>query len=228
VEKIVVRGWIEEFGIIPAVRVRSSEDAMFAAQSLSRAGISIVEIPCTWPESSKIISDLARSNPDMVVGAGSVWDKEAAQRALKAGASFLTSESFDREVAEIAMQMDCVYIPGAMSFSEVNAAWAVSSHFIKVVPCSHIGGPSYIKELRTAFPDIPLIAAGGVTQQTAQQYILAGAVALGIGEAIVPRQAVQRRNADWIGELARRFIEIVKSARNEIAAQRVQTVIARR
>ena len=227
-EKIVVRGWIEEFGIIPALRVRSSEDALFAAKALARSGISIVEIPYTAPDATKIISDLARSNPDLVVGAGSVWDKEAAQRSLKAGAGFLTSESFDREVAEIAAQMDTVYIPGAMSFSEVNAAWAVCSHFIKVVPCSHIGGPVYIRELRTAFPDIPLIAAGGVTQQTAQQFILAGAIALGVGEALVPREALRRRNADWIAELARRFIDIVKNARIEIATQKVRAAISHR
>jgi 2-dehydro-3-deoxyphosphogluconate aldolase / (4S)-4-hydroxy-2-oxoglutarate aldolase len=228
VEKIVVRAWIEEFGIIPVLRVPSSEDALFAAKALSRSGIRIVEIPWSARDAIKTISNLARENPDMVVGAGSVWDKHAAQESLKAGASFLTSESFDPEVAEIAAQMDAVYIPGAMSFSEVNAAWAVCSHFIKVVPCSHIGGPSYIRELRAAFPDIPLIAAGGVTQQTAQQFILAGTVAVGIGEAIVPREAVRRRNADWIAELARRFIDVVKNARIEIEAQKVQATISRR
>jgi 2-dehydro-3-deoxyphosphogluconate aldolase/(4S)-4-hydroxy-2-oxoglutarate aldolase len=228
VEKIAVRGWIEEFGLIPAVRVNSSEDALFAAKALSRSGIPILEIPCSAPNAVKIISDLARSNDETIVGAGGVWDKEAAQQALKAGASFLTSESFDREVAEIAREMDTIYIPGAMSFSEVNAAWAVCSHFIKVVPCSHIGGPAYIREIRGVYPDIPLIAAGGVTQQTAQQFILAGAAALGIGEAMVPREALRRRNADWIAELARRFIEIVKSARIEIESQKVRAVIARR
>jgi 2-dehydro-3-deoxyphosphogluconate aldolase / (4S)-4-hydroxy-2-oxoglutarate aldolase len=227
-EKIVVRGWIEEFGLIPAVRVHSSEDALFAAQALARSGIRILEIPSSTANGAKIIADLARGDSEIIVGAGSVWDKETAQRCLKAGASFLTSESFDREVAEIAREMDTIYIPGAMSFSEVNAAWAVCSHFIKVVPCSHIGGPVYIRELRSAFPDVPLIAAGGVTQQTAQQFIVAGAATLGIGEAIVPKEALRRRNADWIGELARRFIAIVKSARIEIETQKVRTVIARR
>jgi 2-dehydro-3-deoxyphosphogluconate aldolase/(4S)-4-hydroxy-2-oxoglutarate aldolase len=157
-----------------------------------------------------------------------VWDKEAAERSVAAGASFLTSETFDREVADFAIHENLIYIPGAMTFSEVNAAWAVCSHFIKVVPCSHIGGPPYIKELKAAFPGIPLIAAGGVTQQTAQSFIQAGAVALGIGEALVPREALRRRNADWIGELARRFTEIVRSARDEVAAQRVQSTISRR
>lgn len=227
-EKIVVRGWIEELGIIPALRVGSAEDVQFAAKALARAGIPIAEVPSTVAGAARIISDLTRSDPEMVVGAGSVWDRETAERFLAAGASFLTSETFDREIAELAIRHDCIYIPGAMSFSEVNAAWAVCSHFIKVVPCSHIGGPGYIRELKAAFPDIPLIAAGGVTQQTAQSFILAGAVAVGVGGALVPREAVRRQNADWIGELARRFIEIVRSARDEIAAQRVQSTISRR
>jgi 2-dehydro-3-deoxyphosphogluconate aldolase / (4S)-4-hydroxy-2-oxoglutarate aldolase len=225
-EKVVVRGWIEELGIIPALRVHSAEEASFATKALSRAGISIIEIPATVPGVTKIISDLARTGSETVVGAGSIWDKETAQVCLRAGASFLTSETFDREVAELAAHMDCIYIPGTMSFSEINAAWSVCPHFIKVVPCSHIGGPNYIRELRAAFPSIPLIPAGGVTQQTAHDFIHAGAVALGIGEALVPREAIRRRNADWIAELARRFIEIVKSAREEIVARQVQSSIS--
>ena len=215
VEKAIVRGWIEELGIIPALRVRSAEEALFAAKALSNGGIPIVEIPATVPDATQIISTLARSGNAMVIGAGSVWDLATAKRCLDAGASFLTSETFDREVAEFAGDQDSIFIPGAMSFSEVKAAWEFCPHFIKLVPCSHIGGPAYIRELRTAFPDIPFIAAGGVTQVTAQQFILAGSVALGIGVALVPGEAIRRRNADWIAELARRFIDIVKSARDE-------------
>ena len=214
-EKAIVRGWVEELGIIPALRVRSAEEALFAARALSGAGIPMVEIPATVPDATQIISTLARSSPAIVIGAGSVWDLATARRCLDAGASFLTSETYDREVAELAANQNSIFIPGAMSFSEVKAAWEFCPHFIKVVPCSHIGGPAYIRELRAAFPDIPFIAAGGVTQVTAQHFILAGAVGLGIGVALIPAEAIRRRNADWIGELARRFIDIVKSARDE-------------
>jgi 2-dehydro-3-deoxyphosphogluconate aldolase/(4S)-4-hydroxy-2-oxoglutarate aldolase len=228
VEKVIVRGWIEELGIIPAVRVTSAEDALFVAQALYRSGIPIAEIPWTVPDAPRVTSTLVKMFPDMVVGAGSVLNKEMARECLDAGASFLTSEWVDLEVAKFAVQENCVAIPGAMSFSETNSAWDVSAHYVKIFPCAHVGGPNYIRSLNAAFPDIPLIAAGGVTQQTASSYIQAGAVALGIGDALIPREAVQRRNEGWIRELSRRFIEIVKTARNERAAQQVQYVIAHR
>jgi 2-dehydro-3-deoxyphosphogluconate aldolase / (4S)-4-hydroxy-2-oxoglutarate aldolase len=228
VEKVIVRGWIEELGIIPALRVESAEDALFAAKTLYQSGIPLVEIPWTVPNAPQVISDLVKIFPDMVVGAGSILNKEAARRCLDAGASFLTSEWLDLEVAKFAVEENCVAIPGAMSFSETNSAWDVASDYIKIFPCSHVGGPKYIRDLKEAFPDVPVIAAGGVTQQTASSYIQAGAVALGIGEALVPAEAVQRRNTRWIAELARRFIEIVKTARNEMAAHQVQFSIAHR
>ncbi len=227
-EKVIVRGWIEELGVIPAVRVSSASDALFVADALFRGGISIVEIPWTVRDAPQVISDLVRTVPDMVVGAGSLPNQESARRCFAAGASFLTSEWLDLEVARFAVQENCIAIPGAMSFSEVSSAWDVSSHCIKIFTCARIGGPNYIRDLKAAFPDVPLIAAGGVTQQTASQYILAGAIALGIGEALIPREAVETRNANWIGELARRFVEIVKNARKEKAAQQVQVSIASR
>jgi 2-dehydro-3-deoxyphosphogluconate aldolase/(4S)-4-hydroxy-2-oxoglutarate aldolase len=76
-----------------------------------------------------------------------------------------------------------------------------------------VGGESYIRALKVMFPNVPLIAAGGVNQQTASSFILAGAVALGIGAALVPREAVRMRQADRIAELARRFTGFVRSAR---------------
>ena len=211
-----VRRRIEEVGIIPAVRVSSSEDALFAAEAVSRGGIAIVEVTLTVPEAHKVISHLVQNAPDVIVGAGGVNDVETARSCLDAGASFLTSDGLDAEIVGFAVEENAVVIPGTLTPSEVMEAWKMGPDFIKVVPCAQVGGDSYIRALKAMFPNVPLIAAGGVNQQTASGFILAGAFALGIGAELIPREAIRRRQPDRIAELARRFTGFVSSARSQL------------
>jgi 2-dehydro-3-deoxyphosphogluconate aldolase/(4S)-4-hydroxy-2-oxoglutarate aldolase len=220
VKRHEVRAWIEEVGIIPAVRVRSSDDALFAAEAISRGGIPIVEITLTVPSAIKVISQLRKENPNIVVGAGGVMDAIAAQQCLDAGAQFLTSDGLRLELMEFAAQQNVVVFPGVLTPTEVITAWKQNCDFIKVVPCAQIGGETYIRSLHRMFPHLPLIAAGGVTQQNASSFILAGAVALGIGSELIPHEAIRGRQADRITELARRFVGFVKSGRDHLMARR--------
>lgn len=208
-----VRRRIEDIGIIPSVRVSSTEDAMFAAEAVSRGGIPIVEIALTVPEAHKVIAHLAKNAPAVIVGAGSVFDVEAARRSLEAGAQFLTSDGLDVETMTFAAGGDVVMIPGTLTPTDVMAAWKMRPEFVKVVPCGNVGGGSYIRSLKAMFPNVPLIAAGGVNQLTAKNFILAGAVALGIGAELIPREAIRQRQPDRIAELARRFVGFVHEAR---------------
>ncbi|HYW39875.1 MAG TPA: bifunctional 4-hydroxy-2-oxoglutarate aldolase/2-dehydro-3-deoxy-phosphogluconate aldolase [Terriglobales bacterium] len=210
-----VRRRIEEVGIIPSIRVSSTEDALFAAEAVSRGGIPIVEVTLTVPEATKVISHLVQNAPEVIVGAGSVLDAETARRCLDAGAKFLTSDGLDPETVKFAVREDVVVIPGTLTPTDVIAAWKLGPDFVKVVPCGHVGGDSYIRALKAMFPNVPLIAAGGVNQRTAFNFILAGAVALGIGGELIPREAIRRRQPDRIAELARRFTNAVSSARGQ-------------
>ena len=107
---------------------------------------------------------------------------------------------------------------GALTPTEVITAWKAGSDFVKVFPCAQVGGDSYIRALRGPLPHVPLIAAGGVNQQTASSFILAGADAIGIGRELIPKEALQQRQEGRISELARRFVGYVKSARGQKAA----------
>ncbi len=214
-----VRGRIEEIGIIPAVRVSSAEDALFAAEAVSRGGIPIVEVTLTVPEAHKVISYLVQNAPEVIVGAGGVSDVETARRCLDAGAKFLTSDGLDPETVNFAVKEGAVMIPGTLTPSEVMIAWKMGPDFVKVVPCGQVGGDSYIRALKAMFPNVPLIAAGGVNQQTASSFILAGAIALGIGAELIPREAIRMRQPDRIAELARRFTGFVSSARSQSAGR---------
>ena len=212
--KEAVRKRIEEIGVVPAIRLSSSEDALFAVEAVAECGIPIAEVTMTVPSAVEVIGKLARSHPDLIVGAGTVRDLETAQRSLDAGAKFLTSTGLDVQVAEFAVKHGVVSFPGALTPSEIMMAWKLGSDFVKVFPCSLLGGPSYIRALKSPFPDMRLIAAGGVNQQNAGDFFLAGAAAVGIGRDLVSPEAVRRRQLDWIRELAHRFLQIVENSRN--------------
>ena len=130
---------------------------------------------------------------------------------------FLSSPGIDLEVVEFAVKQNVVVFPGALTPSEIMAAWKAGSDFIKVFPCSRLGGAGYIGSLKSPFPKIPLIAAGGVTHGNIADFIMAGAAAVGIGRDLINREAVRRRELDWIRELTGRFLQIVKRARSQKA-----------
>jgi 2-dehydro-3-deoxyphosphogluconate aldolase / (4S)-4-hydroxy-2-oxoglutarate aldolase len=208
-----VRSRIEEIGIIPAIRVSSPEDALFAADAVCRHGIPIVEVTMTVPGAISVISELAAKNSNVITGAGSVSRVETARRCIEAGAQFLTSTGLNLDIVRFAVGKNVVVFPGALTPTEIMAAWEAEPDFIKIFPCSSVGGPAYIRALRGPFPHIPMIASGGVNQQTAEEFILAGATALGIGGELIPHEAILRRQEHRIGELARRFLAIVKDSR---------------
>jgi len=213
-EEICAR--IKEIGIIPSIRVSLAEDARFAAKAISEGGIPILEITLTVPGAISLISGLAQSSPELIVGAGDVSDTETARHCLDAGATFLTSPTLDLEIVEFAVKENVVALPGAMTPTEVKTAWKAGADFVKVFPCAQVGGESYIRALRGPFPHIPLIASGGVNQKTAYHFILSGATALGIGRDLVSQEAIHLRQAGRIVTLATRYLNYVKDARSQL------------
>jgi 2-dehydro-3-deoxyphosphogluconate aldolase/(4S)-4-hydroxy-2-oxoglutarate aldolase len=208
-----VRVRIEDIGIMPSIRVASAELALFAAETVYEAGIPVVEITMTVPNAVEVIAQLTQNYPDFVVGAGTVLDTETARRCVDAGARFLTSPGLVPEVLEFALKSDVVAIPGALTPSEVIAAWKAGADYVKIFPCAQVGGDQYIRALKVPLPQVRMIASGGVNQLTAANFIFAGAASLGIGSELMPRQALKMRQDQWIRELARRFLEAVRSAR---------------
>jgi 2-dehydro-3-deoxyphosphogluconate aldolase/(4S)-4-hydroxy-2-oxoglutarate aldolase len=204
---------IREIAIIPAIRVSSAEQAHFAAEAITRGGIPIVEITMTVPGAVDLISHLVRFHPKVVVGAGTVLDIGTARQCVDAGAHFLTAPGFDREIVEFACKQNITVLPGALTPTEVLTAWRAGADFVKVFPCAPVGGPKYIKALHASLQQIPLIAGGGVNQQTALDFVLAGATAIGVGTDLIPIEAIERRQADRIRELALRFSGYVKEGR---------------
>jgi 2-dehydro-3-deoxyphosphogluconate aldolase/(4S)-4-hydroxy-2-oxoglutarate aldolase len=215
-KKSEVRARIEEIGLIPGVRVSVADDAAFAAEAVYRSGIPIAEITMTVPNAIEVIAHIAKTLPDMVVGAGTVLNVETAQRCLDAGAKFLTSPGLVTKVVDFAVKHDVLVFPGALTPTEVIAAWEAGADFVKIFPCAQVDGPVYLRALKVPLPQVPLIASGGVNQLSAFNFILSGATALGIGSELMPPEAVHRRKEEQIRELARRFIGMVKDAREQL------------
>lgn len=214
-----VRAKLQEIAIFPAARVSSADDARFAAQAVAHGGLPVIEITMTVPGAIEVIADLAKNSTDMIVGAGTVLDAETAQRCIDAGAQFITSPALRPAVIAQTQKNKVVIIPGALTPTEVLAAWDAGVDFVKIFPCCQVGGASYIRALKRPFPDIPLIAAGGVNQKTAEEFMLAGAVGLGIGSELISRMSIQQRQPKRIQELARRYVAMVKAARTELTAR---------
>jgi 2-dehydro-3-deoxyphosphogluconate aldolase/(4S)-4-hydroxy-2-oxoglutarate aldolase len=167
----------------------------------------------TVPGAIEVIRQLAERFSNLVVGAGTVLDEETAERCLDAGARFITSTGLVPEVMEAALKRGVLAIPGALTPTEVITAWKAGADFVKVFPAASLGGDLYIRSLKLPLPHIQLIAAGGVNPQTAANFILAGATAIGVGTELLPRDAVRKRQDQRIHELARRFLGFVKEGR---------------
>ena len=155
---------------------------------------------------------------DVLLGAGTVLDAETAQRCIDAGAEFLVSPGFDPGTVQLANRLGKPIMAGALTPTEVIAAWRAGSDFVKIFPCGTVGGAKYIKALKAPLPQIPMVPTGGVNLQTAAEFIQAGAEALGVGGELVLASALKSGDMKEITETARQFLTIVQEARAAKAA----------
>ena len=208
-----VRTCIEDTGLIPAVNEASAEDALFVAEALLESGVPILEISMNTPDAIDVISHVVKHAPATIVAGGSIRKAETARKCVGAGAKFLATDGLFAGVVEFAAKEKLVTILGALTLTEVISAWDSGADFVKVVPCYAVGGHNYIRTLKTVLPQARLIAAGGVDQVTAQNYIAAGAIGLSVGKELIPAEAVALRQSRRIQELARRFLTAVDNGR---------------
>jgi 2-dehydro-3-deoxyphosphogluconate aldolase / (4S)-4-hydroxy-2-oxoglutarate aldolase len=213
-----VRARVLEVGIIPVVRAGSAKQAIAAAVAVAAGGISIVEVTMTVPGALDAITQLVKTlGKEVIVGAGTVLDVDAARQCFDAGAEFLVSPGLDLGTVKAANQAGKLIMAGALTPTEVIIAWKGGADFVKVFPASAVGGASYLKALRGPLPQIPLVPTGGVNLNTAADFLKAGASALGIGGELVLAAALTSGNVAQITELARRYVEIVQQVRESQA-----------
>jgi 2-dehydro-3-deoxyphosphogluconate aldolase / (4S)-4-hydroxy-2-oxoglutarate aldolase len=216
-DKQKVRERILEIGIVPVIRASSATEARIAADAVCLGGIPIAEITMTVPGAIEVIRELAKAGPsELLVGAGTVLNADAARRCLDAGAEFLVSPGLNLPTVALAAKEGKLIMAGALTPTEIMAAWEAGADFIKVFPCGQMGGAKYIKALKGPFPEIPFIPTGGVNLSTAAEFIEAGSVALGVGGELVHSHALKSNKPEIIIEYARKFLAIVKQTRDQM------------
>ena len=204
---------IKETGVIPVVRARSADDAMRAIDAIREGGIAVLEITMTVPGAIGVIEEVCvRYGREAVVGAGTVLDPEIAEACISSGAQFIVSPALNPETIACCRRREVVVMPGALTPTEVVQAWSAGADFVKIFPAGAVGGPSYLKSLKAPLPQIELVPTGGVSLQNAADFIRAGAAALGVGAYLVSGEPA------LITERAKRFVEIVRQARMNMAA----------
>lgn len=201
---------IEKSGIMPVLRARSAKEGHALAEALVAGGIAVIEVTMTVPGAVELLRTLKKEfGHKVLLGSGTVTDAEQAEATIDAGAEFVVSPSFHPEVAATTRALGKVAIPGALTPTEVITAWRAGADYVKVFPCSAVGGASYLRALLAPFPELKLIPTGGVTLGTAADFLKAGARALGVGTDLVDAKAIEEGKPEKITETARAYLEVV-------------------
>ena len=211
-EQIVAR--IVEIGILPVVRAASPDEAFAIADALGEGGIEALEITMTVPGAVQLIADaVLRYEDRFLIGAGTVLDERQARACVDAGARFIVSPIIDEPTMLFCRRSAVAILPGALTPTEVVRAWRLGADFVKVFPCGAVGGPSYIKSLKTPLPDIRLVPTGGVTLETVGEFFAAGASAIGVGGDLCDVQSIRRGRSEQVVAAARAYVAAVLVAR---------------
>lgn len=200
-------------GIVAVIRAPSGDRLVDVAEALLAGGIDVMEVTFTVPGALRVLERVAEKLGDRaLLGAGTVLDTETARAAMLAGAEFIVAPTTDLEVIRLCQRYDKLVMPGALTPTEVLAAWEAGADIVKVFP-SDVTGPKYLKALHGPLPQVRLMPTGGVNLDTAADFLRAGACALGIGGSLVERKAVETGDLARIESLARQFVQIVSDTR---------------
>jgi 2-dehydro-3-deoxyphosphogluconate aldolase/(4S)-4-hydroxy-2-oxoglutarate aldolase len=201
-------------GLVPVIRVSSAQEAIDVADAIKEGGVTLIEITMSVPGAIDVIKELAQKYRDeIILGAGTVLDPETARAALLAGAQFIVTPTLNLDVIHLAHRYSAVVVPGAMTPTEILAAWNAGADMVKVFPAAQLGGPEYLKAIRGPLPQILLVPTGGVNLQNAGAFIKAGAAALGVGGELVDKKAVKEKKFSVITENTRAFTKAIREAR---------------
>ena len=206
---------IERVGLIPVLRAKSVAQGRAVVDAMIAGGVTVVEVTMTVPGAIDLLNELRNeySPKDLLLGSGTVTTADQAQATIDAGAEFVVSPSLHPDVIRVTKTNKKISCPGALTPTEAITAWNAGADYVKIFPCSAVGGASYLKSLLAPFPHLKLIPTGGVTLQTAASFIQAGARALGVGSDLVNLAAIDAGQAGTITETARAYLNVIADAR---------------
>jgi 2-dehydro-3-deoxyphosphogluconate aldolase/(4S)-4-hydroxy-2-oxoglutarate aldolase len=206
---------LERVGLIPVLRARNAGQAHAVVQAMLAGGVTVVEVTMTVPGAVELLAELKREyEGQLLLGSGTVTTAGQAEATIEAGAEFVVSPSFHPDVIAVTKAHKKLSIPGALTPTEVITAWNAGADYVKIFPCSAVGGASYLKSLLAPFPHLKLIPTGGVTHHTAASFLEAGARALGVGSDLVNLAAIDQGAPEVITAAARIYLKAIADFRN--------------
>lgn len=213
--KVTTAETLERAALIPVLRARNAGQAHAVVRAMLAGGIRVVEVTMTVPGAVELLRELkSEYGNELLLGSGTVTTGKQAEDTIEAGAEFVVSPSFHADVVAVTKARGKLSIPGALTPTEVITAWNAGADYVKIFPCSAMGGAGYLKSLLAPFPQLKLIPTGGVTHHTAAGFLEAGARALGVGSDLVNLAAIDEGRPEVITAAARVYLEIINRFRD--------------
>ena len=207
---------LERVGLIPVLRAKNATQAHAVVEAMIAGGVTVVEVTMTVPGAIDLLKELKKEyGSKLLLGSGTVTTADQCQATIDAGAEFVVSPSLHLEVIATTKKNGKVSCPGALTPTEAITAWNAGADYVKIFPCSAVGGAPYLKALLAPFPHLKLIPTGGVTLQTAESFLRAGARALGVGGDLVNLAAVDAGHPETITETAKAYLKIFADVRGK-------------
>jgi 2-dehydro-3-deoxyphosphogluconate aldolase/(4S)-4-hydroxy-2-oxoglutarate aldolase len=212
--RAAVTARIEALGVVAVIRLKDPGKLRAVVDAIADGGVRALEVTMTVPGAVDLIRTLAPGLPDgFLLGAGTVTDAATARAVIDAGARFVVSPVFRPDVIAACHERDVPAMPGCFSPTEILAAHECGADIVKVFPATMLG-PQFLKDVRAPLPQVKLMPTGGVTLDNAGDWIRAGAVAVGLGSALIDPNLVESSRFDIIAANARRAVANVAAARN--------------
>jgi 2-dehydro-3-deoxyphosphogluconate aldolase / (4S)-4-hydroxy-2-oxoglutarate aldolase len=207
--------WIERVGLIPVLRAKNARQAHAVVEAMIAGGVTVVEVTMTVPGAVDLLKQLkAEYGSKLLLGSGTVTTAKEAEATIEAGAEFVVSPSLHLDVIAATRAAGKLSIPGALTPTEVITAHRAGADYVKIFPCSAMGGAPYLKSLLAPFPFLKLIPTGGVTLASAESFLKAGARALGVGSDLVNLAAIDEGRPEVITEAARAYLQALARSRD--------------
>ncbi|MEW4526204.1 MAG: bifunctional 4-hydroxy-2-oxoglutarate aldolase/2-dehydro-3-deoxy-phosphogluconate aldolase [Maioricimonas sp. JB045] len=205
-----------DLGLVAIIRAPSGEQLVQVSEALLAGGIDVIEVTFTVPGILDILREIRAALGDRILlGAGTVLDAESARAAILAGAEYIVTPTVNVDVIKLCNRYDKAVMCGAFTPTEILTAWEAGADIVKVFPAD-VGGPSYLKAVHGPLPQIRLLPTGGVNLDTLESFVKAGACAVGLGSALVEKDALARNDMDRIRQQAAAYVECMRTARGAV------------
>src|SRR5260370_20777450 len=210
---------IQQLGVVAVIGMKDAAKRRAVVAAIAEGGVRAIEVTMTVPDAVGLIASLAAALPSSILlGAGTVTDAATARAVIDAGARFVVGPVFRRDVIDACHARDVAAAPGCFSPTEILDAHEHGADIVKVFPATALE-PSYIKDVRAPLPQLRLMPTGGVTLDNAGDWIRAGAIAVGVGSALLDATAIENGQLDVLASNARRIVASVASARRSLPAR---------